>query len=855
MSKSEPSVSVIIPTHNRLDRLPTTLQALFDQSWLPVNFEVIVVADGCVDGTSGFVKGLAASIPIFLVELSGLGPAAARNAGVKKSSGDVIIFLDDDIEVAPTFVEAHVREHVKEDNRIILGYLPLQPTMTQALFSESIQQWWQDRFHELGENGYRFRYGDVFTGNLSIQADLFNRLNGFDEALRCHEDYEFGYRATLAGANFAFSYAAAGKHHDVTDLRRSLRRRLAEGEADVYLIRRYPDLRYVLPIQTAPFSRLCRFLRWTAFKAPRLGKTVSSFLEIIIQLFMWLRMTRAWNLTFIHVQDYWYWHGISQVVSGPEEIQKVYANRSFSYLNKKGKIENVNLLDGYDHADEILSMVNRKRPDGVHFKINGTDVAQIPALMGAEKVNPTVAKAWLINRGAVELLAGRLFAAAQGVQNEPANSKVIFNTFPPNDNDFLKTPRVTLDIDLQDRLQPVPVPYDRGLHLLVKSFGVPLGWLTLDPIRESAVTTETIKALFFKQLDWKYLAETNKPSNLNKKKHGSDIPITVVVCTRNRPEMIGGNLTSLLQLDYPSYEILVIDNAPTDNATKKIVESISANSDVSIRYIRENLPGLDRARNRAVQEATYSIVAFTDDDARPDRGWLKATGQAFADPHIDVVTGPVLPAELETHHQSLFEFAYGGMSHGFKRKFIRGTQLSAVEKLWASGFGVGANMAYRKKLFRRTGLFDVSLDVGTPSNGGGDVEMLHRVAAAGKNILYEPKAYVWHHHRRSAEDLHQLMFNNGRSFGVYLMTCGRNRTVNRAFIAWFAFRYWIIDWLFVRLLRPGDLPKEFVRSELRGALSSPWAYFSTRRHARKLDEAEGSLAPNKSSGINFLGGG
>jgi len=315
--------------------------------------------------------------------------------------------------------------------------------------------------------------------------------------------------------------------------------------------------------------------------------------------------------------------------------------------------------------------------------------------------------------------------------------------------------------------------------------------------------------------------------------------------------MIGENIASLLQLDYPVYEILVIDNAPSDDATLHIVEAMRVNNDVPIRYVRENKPGLDRARNRAIEEANYKIIAFTDDDARPDRGWLQAIGKAFEDPQIDAVTGPVLPAELETHHQNLFEFAYGGMSHGFKRKFIRGTQLSAAEKLWASGFGVGANMAYRKKVFDRTGLFDVSLDVGTPSNGGGDVEMFHRITATGKNILYEPRAYVWHYHRRSAEDLHQLVFNNGRSFGVYLMTCGRNRTVSRAFIVWFAFRYWIIDWLFARLIRPGDLPKEFVWSEVRGALSSPWAYFASRRHARNIDGSESRLAQEKPNEINF----
>jgi hypothetical protein len=198
------------------------------------------------------------------------------------------------------------------------------------------------------------------------------------------------------------------------------------------------------------------------------------------------------------------------------------------------------------------------------------------------------------------------------------------------------------------------------------------------------------------------------------------------------------------------------------------------------------------------------------------------------------VTGNVAPAELETEAQLLFELVYGGMGQGLRRKQHVGGNTSPHDLLWASGFGVGANMAFRRSVFESVGLFDTALDVGTPTCGGGDVEMFHRIVARGHTLVYEPEMLVWHYHRPAMSDLRRLVNNNGRSFGAYLLTCIRNRTVGAGTVLRFATASWFGGWILPRLVRPAGFPRSLILAELAGALHSPAAYCRSRAHARRV---------------------
>jgi hypothetical protein len=112
--------------------------------------------------------------------------------------------------------------------------------------------------------------------------------------------------------------------------------------------------------------------------------------------------------------------------------------------------------------------------------------------------------------------------------------------------------------------------------------------------------------------------------------------------------------------------------------------------------------------------------------------------------------------------------------------------------------------------------------------------MLHRVIAGGHTIVYEPAALVWHVHRRSLSLLRRQLYDNGRGFGAYLITCLRNGTVTFPALSHFVVREWMAWWFLRRLLRPASFSRRLVMAELLGAVLSPFAYRAAQARARQL---------------------
>jgi GT2 family glycosyltransferase len=234
------------------------------------------------------------------------------------------------------------------------------------------------------------------------------------------------------------------------------------------------------------------------------------------------------------------------------------------------------------------------------------------------------------------------------------------------------------------------------------------------------------------------------------------------------------------------------------------------------------------------------IIAYTDDDVIADRRWVRALVQVFArNPRIMAVTGLVVPAELETKAQILFE-RYGGFGRGFEQRWFHVHQTDRnVEpfQLGAGAFGTGANMAYRRSLFTHIGGFDPALDVGTASNGGGDLEMFFRLLHEGHILVYEPRAIVRHRHRQTYPELRTQLTNHG--IGLYAFFC-------RCFLAYPALRiailrfglWWLWFWNVRRplrsLIRHNELPRELMMTEFVGSLIGALRYPRARRVAGTL---------------------
>jgi GT2 family glycosyltransferase len=270
----------------------------------------------------------------------------------------------------------------------------------------------------------------------------------------------------------------------------------------------------------------------------------------------------------------------------------------------------------------------------------------------------------------------------------------------------------------------------------------------------------------------------------------ADITITAAICTRQRAEQLQRALESLVSQATKPLEILVVDNAPEDSATRDAVKAVAG-----VRYVVEPVPGLDFARNRALREARGDVVAFLDDDAQADADWCGAITRAFAEhPQLAACTGRVEAMSTEAAGQVMFE-ANGGFSRGHNRvllprdatKPLHGRRAPLIA--WAVSVGAGCSLAVRRESALAIGGFDEALDMGPAMPGGGDHDMLWRLLMSGGHTLYEPAALAWHEHRRDADAAVRQIAGHQRALTALLVKCavearGHMRGSILLFLAW-----------------------------------------------------------------------
>jgi glycosyltransferase involved in cell wall biosynthesis len=238
-----PTVSIVIPTYNRLDRLQRVLACLEAQDFPRSGFEIVVVADGCNDGTGEYLASIAEGpLRVLPVVTANQGPAAARNRGVAEASGRLLLFLDDDVTPEPQLISEHVRAHERlsagaAGQIAVLGPM-VTPTDTPLL---PWVRWEQVRLER--------QYGDMvagrwqatarqfYTGNTSIEREAVLAAGGFDTRFRRAEDVELAYRLAANGVRFVFNPRAVGYHYAERSYRSWMNAAYAYGRADVVFSR------------------------------------------------------------------------------------------------------------------------------------------------------------------------------------------------------------------------------------------------------------------------------------------------------------------------------------------------------------------------------------------------------------------------------------------------------------------------------------------------------------------------------------------------------------------------------------------------------------------------------------------
>ncbi|MFT4393862.1 glycosyltransferase family 2 protein [Gordonia lacunae] len=245
-------------------------------------------------------------------------------------------------------------------------------------------------------------------------------------------------------------------------------------------------------------------------------------------------------------------------------------------------------------------------------------------------------------------------------------------------------------------------------------------------------------------------------------------PVSVVVCTHERPGMLADALQSLQRLDYPDYEVVVVDNAPRTDGTRRVVESLD---DPRFRIVTEPVAGLSNARNAGLLAIAHDLVAFTDDDVVADTGWLLGLAQGFArSPEIACVCGMVPSGELRTRSQVYFDWRVSWADSTRARVFSLAEPPSDLPlfPFQIGVYGTGANFAVRRDIALSLGGFDEALGAGTRTRGGEDIDMFFRILTAGHALANEPDSIIWHRHRSTGDDLLEQSRGYGVGLGAWL---------------------------------------------------------------------------------------
>lgn len=238
-----PSVSVIVPTHNRWASLQQVLEGFARQSLSPDAFELIVCDDASSDDTAERANALATRLPYSLrvMRQEKKGPAAARNRGAAVARGPVLAFTDDDCVPAETFLAAHLASTTA--GVATIGHIEWHPDLTVTPFMEFVCPGYMFNFDQILDHEHA-THRCFYTANVSVHRDDFRAVGCFDEGFPgpAYEDIELGYRLEASGVRLRYERQAVVYHlHEVT-LAAQLPRQLLNGHAAAYAISKHPRL-------------------------------------------------------------------------------------------------------------------------------------------------------------------------------------------------------------------------------------------------------------------------------------------------------------------------------------------------------------------------------------------------------------------------------------------------------------------------------------------------------------------------------------------------------------------------------------------------------------------------------------
>jgi len=254
---SEPTISVVIPTFNRQPILARALAALARQDLAPERFEVLVVDDGSSDDTWGWLQGRDFAFHCRPLRQENQGQGNARNFGVREATGELILFLGDDIFLDPNALSRHAARHDEVRSAgvraAVLGHI----RWAAELRVSSFMRWIGERGLQFGfaliEDPSNVPFNFFYTSNISVARRELLAAGLFDPRFKTYgwEDIELGYRLARRGVKIVYEPEADAAHYHPTNLKSFARRQYRAGVTGALFYRLHPELGEFLQVPRA----------------------------------------------------------------------------------------------------------------------------------------------------------------------------------------------------------------------------------------------------------------------------------------------------------------------------------------------------------------------------------------------------------------------------------------------------------------------------------------------------------------------------------------------------------------------------------------------------------------------------
>src|SRR6476620_5762014 len=268
-----PSFSIVMPTFQRRDIVCDALRSLTALDYAG-EVEIIIVSDGSTDGTADALAKIASPFPVRVIEQANRGASGARNRGASEASGNIILFLDDDMISDPDLIEQHAKMY-RDGADAVIGRTPLHPNSAPGFLADSTSRWIAAQKVPSPSSVW-----DIFTGQLSIRRTVFEQVGGFDEAFTtgpvfANEDADIGVRL-LARFDVRYNPEAISRQRYVVTPRQYMERTSKLLAGDLHFLRKHPQYSREVLNARGLGSRLGRYLLVPLSRSALLSKFLAA---------------------------------------------------------------------------------------------------------------------------------------------------------------------------------------------------------------------------------------------------------------------------------------------------------------------------------------------------------------------------------------------------------------------------------------------------------------------------------------------------------------------------------------------------------------------------------------------------